>query len=76
MKELKNTFNCYYNTIFGRRRNTFSKGTLPNDTSGKYGKEQSFYYTSYYQDYDVEIDFDLLPQGAFSGYDEKIKLLF
>ena len=51
------------------------KGTLPNDTSGKYGKEQSFYYTSYYQDYDVEIDFDLLPQGAFSGYDEKNKTI-
>ena len=49
------------------------KASLPNDTSGTYSKSESFMYSAYYDEYELEIDLDkYTPVGAFTRYSTSI----
>lgn len=51
------------------------RATLPNDTNGTYATKKSFYYSAFYENYDIEL-IDLTKAGAWTkpGYDAKGKL--
>jgi len=49
------------------------KASLPNDTSGTYSKSESFMYSAYYDEYELEIDLDkYTPVGAFTRYENGV----
>lgn len=53
------------------------RATLPSDSSGTYTETQSFLYTAYYDEYDIEIDWEkLTPVGSFTHYDENKNTLY
>lgn len=49
------------------------KATLPNDTRGAYTKTENFLYTAYYDEYDIEIEWDSYTAvGAFTRYSTSV----
>ena len=49
------------------------KATLPNDIRGAYAKSENFLYTAYYDEYDIEIEWDsYTPVGAFTRYSTSV----
>ena len=47
-------------------------GTLPSDSSGIYTENKNFYYSAYYDNYDIEV-VDLTKTGAFTHFDRNAK---